>query len=473
MGWQRRGLGVGRRAGKRLLRAPEPPELPVGGLECGVPPPTAAPGALRAVGGHPSPDLLNVHSFPEAHLEKLPRLRIFFPAGPLTLGLCAAPSTALVPKSTWGPVPVGPVSGEPQRVREPHVLLPQPSPPAPAPPRSHLPDTSAPVPSHLTDGGTSGRPAGQRAGRAAGPRAGGGDGVPRGGPCSARSSRRCGFDSRSRSHFSPSRVMSRGSSQSWWGRAARPGPATQLRRAGGTTRGVGDPSYARPSLEPAGKLPARPLWGDRPRLAVLLSRGALPSGEAGVGGWGVRVVMGTRRPLAGWGGSWQPRLAPLSASALTKHPGPGGGLAPRLDLPPYGAPLTVGPRRSECLTPTRGYGWVGSAQPSRFRRGRERRAGSFQPQGRLSAAGLPERRGAVGAWEGAGERRQATVHQRGRSPPIAHNTCPAPDHRRPAPGSRTSGRGRGAHPLSGPGMGRAAQAAAAWRASSPMPVRES
>ena len=47
-----------------------------------------------------------------------------------------------------------------------------PGPPAPAPPRSHLPDTSAPVPSHLTDGRTSGRPVGQRAGRTAGPGAG-------------------------------------------------------------------------------------------------------------------------------------------------------------------------------------------------------------------------------------------------------------------------------------------------------------
>lgn len=51
-------------------------------------------------------------------------------------------------------------------------------------------------------------------GRRPGRGAGGGDGVPRGGPYSARSSGRCGSDSRSRSHFSPSRVMSRGSSQS-------------------------------------------------------------------------------------------------------------------------------------------------------------------------------------------------------------------------------------------------------------------
>lgn len=221
--------------------------------------------------------------------------------------------------------------------------------------------------------------------------------MPRGGPCSARSSRRCGFDSRSRSHFSPSRVMSRGSSQSWWGRAARPGPATQLRRAGGTTRGVGDPSYARPSLEPADSSPLGHCGGTAHGWQYGLAGGAaLPGGWGGGVGWGVRVVMGTRRPLAGWGGSWQPRLAALSASALTKHPGSGGGLAPRLDFPLYRAPLTVGPRRRECLTQTRGYGWVGSAQPSQFRRGREPRA-SFQPPGRMSAAGLPEKRGAVGA----------------------------------------------------------------------------
>lgn len=130
------------------------------------------------------------------------------------------------------------------------------------------------------------------------------------------------------------------------------------------------------------------------------------------GGWGVRVVMGTRRPLAGWGGSWQPRLAALSASALTKHPGPGGGLAPSPDLTPYGSPLTVGPRRRECLTPTRGYGWVGSAQPSRFRRGGEPRAGSFQSQGSMLAAGQPEKRGRRGLGRSWREDRQQSAREK-------------------------------------------------------------
>lgn len=175
----------------------------------------------------------------------------FFQRGPSPPGSVQPPAPRSSPKEPGAPSQWDPPPRSLRRSGSPTSFSPNRVPPAPAPPRSHLPDTSAPVPSHLTDGGTSGRPAGQRAGRVAGPRAGGGDGVPRGGPCSARSSWRCGFDSRSRSHFSPSRVMSRGSSQSWWGRAARPGPATQLRRAGGTTRGVGNPSYARPSLEPA------------------------------------------------------------------------------------------------------------------------------------------------------------------------------------------------------------------------------
>ena len=109
--------------------------------------------------------------------------------------------------------------------------------------------------------------------------------------------------------------MSRGSSQSWRGRAARPGPATQRGRAGGTTPGVRDPYYARPSLEPAGGSPLGHCgeWGTACGPQRGLAGGAALPGAWGWGGggWGVRVVMGTRRPLAGWEGSWQPRLAAL------------------------------------------------------------------------------------------------------------------------------------------------------------------
>lgn len=97
--------------------------------------------------------------------------------------------------------------------------------------------------------------------------------------------------------------------------------------------------------------------GAPPTVARAASRGALPCRDAG--GWGVRVVMGTRRPLAGWGKSWQPRLAALPASALTKHQGPRGGLAPGQDLTPYVARLGAGSRRRGCLTPTGGYGGWG------------------------------------------------------------------------------------------------------------------
>ena len=73
--------------------------------------------------------------------------------------------------------------------------------------------------------------------------------------------------------------MSRGSSQSWWGRAARPGPATQRGRAGATTPGVGDPSYARPSLEPAGSSPLGHYGGTNHGHQCCLAGGAaLPGG---------------------------------------------------------------------------------------------------------------------------------------------------------------------------------------------------
>lgn len=154
-------------------------------------------------------------------------------------------------------------------------------------------------------------------------------------------------------------------------------------------------------------------------------------------GWGVRVVMGTRRPLAGWGGSWQPRLAALSASALTKHPGSGGGLAPRLDFPPYRVPLTVGPRRRECLTQTRGYGWVGSAQPSRFRRGREPRAAVSSLRAACRPPGCP-RRGAPSGPRKELERedRQQSAGERGARPShTASARPPTPAVRLSAPGS--------------------------------------
>lgn len=283
-----------------------------------------------------------------------------------------------------------------------------------------------------------GRPRGRRVGRAAGPRAGGGDGVPRDGPHSARSSGRCGSDSRSRSHFSPSRVMSRRSSQSWWSRAARRGPATQRGRAGGTLRGVGDPGYARPSLE---RTSGSPLlghcWGTpRGRKCCLAERSALSWAGGGVG-WGVRVAMGTRRPLAGWEELADP---PGCAPRLRSDP-------PRPDRTPDIAPRRAGgPRRRGCLTPTGGSMWVGSAVPPRFRRGREPRAGRFQARGCLLAPGQLKKRGAVGDREEELEReaRRRSTRERRARPPTVRNPCSHPL----APWSHSSRPGKGCTSLS-------------------------
>lgn len=106
--------------GKKALwgsSALRPAELPVGGLECGVLLQTAAPGSLGVWVGTP-------YGPPECPF--LPRgvpggasdrHRAFLPAG-----LSAATSTAFAPEEAGGPVPVGPVSEQPQSVREPCVL---------------------------------------------------------------------------------------------------------------------------------------------------------------------------------------------------------------------------------------------------------------------------------------------------------------------------------------------------------------
>lgn len=256
----------------------------------------APDGCLWLLGGdgwaHPS-DLPNIHSFPEAHLEEPPR-----DTGPSSRGPSAATSTVFPPEEAWCPVPVRPVSEEPQRVRGPassRNRVPRPRTAAESLTR-HL----HPVP--LAPDRRRDRRAAPRAGQAGRPLAGGGDGVPRGGPYSARSSGRCGTDSRSRSHFSPSRVMSRGSSQSWWGRAARLGPATQQGRAGGATRGFGDPSYALSSLEPTGSSRLGHCGGTtHGRKCCLGGDSALPEAGVGWGGVGCPRRHGDAAPPRGLG----------------------------------------------------------------------------------------------------------------------------------------------------------------------------
>lgn len=191
--------------------------------------------------------------------------------------------------------------------------------------------------------------------------------------------------------------MSRGSSQSWRGRAARPGPATQRGRAGGTTPGVRDPRYARPSLEPAGGSPLGHCGEAPPAVPSAAWRGALPSREPGGGvGWGgvSALSWGRGAPSRAGEGAGSPvwlRSRPRSDQA----PGTGRGSRARPDVSPHTARLAARPRERECLTLTGGYGWVGGvgSRPSGFRRGREPRAGSFEPRGGVLAAGQPGKRG--------------------------------------------------------------------------------
>lgn len=83
--------------------------------------------------------------------------------------------------------------------------------------------------------------------------------------------------------------MSRGSSQSWWGRAARLGPATQRGRAGGHL-GHRGPQLRAPLTEAGRQLLALALWGHRPRSKVLLSWGLCPPRGWGVGWGGVSAL---------------------------------------------------------------------------------------------------------------------------------------------------------------------------------------
>lgn len=138
-----------------------------------------------------------------------------------------------------------------------------------------------------------------------------------------------------------------------------------------------------------------------------------------------------------------------------REPRAGGCLAPRPDLTRYIAQRswTV---EAGVFDPNRRL-YVGGVLPPRFRPGREPRAGSFQPQGCLLAPGQPKKRGAVGVWGGAGERRSEKVHQGERSPPTVRN----PYSRPLAPWSHTPGRERDELPFSIPGMGCAAHSAEA------------
>lgn len=446
------GRGDGREKGSLGLQSPAPSRAASGRAGVRGPAPDGCPWRLEGC-GRASPPPTSRMSIPSQRRtwRSFPRLWVFLPGRPLTHRPCAASSTVFTPKGAWGPVPVGIASGEPWSVREPRVLLPQSSPPAPAPPRSHLPDTSAPLPSHLTDGGTRGRPAGQRAGLTARPRAGGGDGVPRGGPCSARSSRRCGFDSRSRSHFSPSRVMSRGSSQSWWGRAARPGPATQLRRAGGTTRGVGDPSYARPSLSRPAAPSSGTVGGTAHGQQYGLEGGAALLGGRDGGRVGCPRCHGDAAPPRGLGRE----LAAPSGCALRlrSDQAPGTRRWSCAQPGPHSlrVPAHSGTSEARVFDPNKRLrvGGVGSAVtvPS----GRRAEGRQYPVSGRHVGRRAAREEGRRRAREGAGEKTSNSPP--GREEP-AHRTQSPLGPPPPPPGSLSPSWERGAHPPSSPGMRR-------------------
>lgn len=119
---------------------------------------------------------------------------------------------------------------------------------------------------------------------------------------------------------------------------------------------------------------------------------ALPSGGWGGVGWGaVRVVMGTRRHLAGWGRTRRPSLAMSPASALTTHSGPRSVLEPLHGLYPL-----------HCLR-------VWPQQAPGVRRGR---SSHVLLSGQRAACWPPDRQktGAVGAWGRAGEIGQASIY---------------------------------------------------------------
>lgn len=154
------GRGDRREKGSLGLQSLEPSRAASGRAGVQGPAPDGCPWRLEGCGRAPLPRPPECPFLPRgAPGEASETPGLSSSGAPHPRALCSSQHRALPPRSL-GPRPSGTRLRGASEGLEPHVLLPQPSPPAPAPPRSHLPDTSAPVPSHLTDGGTSGRPAG-------------------------------------------------------------------------------------------------------------------------------------------------------------------------------------------------------------------------------------------------------------------------------------------------------------------------
>lgn len=270
-----------------------------------------APGGLWA-GTHATPSLRPTECpfLPRrAPGEASERLRPFFQRALHPWALCSSQHRAR-PGRSPGPCPGRARLGEPQGVQAPRVLLSQPSPPPPRRRGVTYPDTSAPFPSHLTDGGTGGwphGPAGGAGGRAAGRGRGrGAEGRPLLRPQLPALWLRLAL---TLALFPEPRDVT-GKQPILVGPRRPPRAGHPKGRRGGHHPGRRGPQLRAPLTGAGRQLPTWTLWGHRPRSPVLLSGGRCPPRRLGVG-WGVRVVMGTRRPLAGWEGSWQPRLATL------------------------------------------------------------------------------------------------------------------------------------------------------------------
>lgn len=185
-------------------------------------------------------------------------------------------------------------------------------------------------------------------------------------------------------------------------RLPRAGHPTGTR--GGTTPASGTPATRAPSLEPAGGSPLGHCGGHRPRLPARLSGGAAPPGSTGVGGVGCPRCHGDAALLAGWEGSCSPvwlRSRPRSDQAQGTgrgSRGPPGSLSSHCPACSW----TTGAR---VFDPNRKL-WVGGCQASAVRvpSGQSRGPAAGASTDGALASGQPGRRGAVGAWKGAGER---------------------------------------------------------------------
>lgn len=211
----------------------------MGGLECGSCPrrlPLPPRGWERA---HPA-DIPNAHCFPEAHLQP--------PRGSRP-PLQPCPLQPPAPRSSQrclGSLPVGRPLRSLRGSASPASFSPSRVPPRPRAAAEVTYQTPPPAP-FAPDRRRERRAAPRASGR--GGRSGCGPGAGTG--CEGRPLLRPQLPAlwlrlALTLALFPSRVMSRGGSQSWWGRAARPGPATQRGRAGGTAGASGTPATRAP-----------------------------------------------------------------------------------------------------------------------------------------------------------------------------------------------------------------------------------